>query len=79
MTVKVHNLANYLRDPVMKTYFMFLSVALKPLAEFNIAFQVGVMTSWDNNRLIITYDNMYYFSYFIVATCTVRGSTDSQA
>lgn len=36
---KVHNLANYLRDPVMKTYFMFLSVALKPLAEFNISFQ----------------------------------------
>lgn len=39
------------RDPVMKTYFMFLSVALKPSAEFNIAFQVGVMTSWDNVRI----------------------------
>ncbi|XP_050964414.1 uncharacterized protein LOC127164487 [Labeo rohita] len=38
-SVKVRDLASHLRDPIMKTYFLFLSAALKPLSEFNIAFQ----------------------------------------
>ncbi len=38
----MRDLASHLRDPIMKTYFLFLSAALKPLSEFNIAFQVGV-------------------------------------
>ncbi|KAK5873254.1 hypothetical protein PBY51_018312 [Eleginops maclovinus] len=38
-SVKVHDLASHLRDPIVKTYFLFLSAALKPLSEFNIAFQ----------------------------------------
>ncbi|CAM4577119.1 unnamed protein product [Leuciscus chuanchicus] len=36
---KVRDLASHLRDPIVKTYFLFLSAALKPLSEFNIAFQ----------------------------------------
>ncbi|XP_059367570.1 uncharacterized protein LOC132106005 [Carassius carassius] len=38
-SVKVRDLASHLRDPIVKTYFLFLSAALKPLSEFNIAFQ----------------------------------------
>ncbi|XP_034536243.1 uncharacterized protein LOC117810492 [Notolabrus celidotus] len=38
-SAKVRNLANHLCDPIVKTYFKFLSAALKPLSEFNIAFQ----------------------------------------
>ncbi|KAL6476210.1 hypothetical protein MHYP_G00147090 [Metynnis hypsauchen] len=38
-SAKVRDLASHLRDPVVKTYFMFLSSALKPLSDFNIAFQ----------------------------------------
>ncbi len=67
--VKVRDLASHLRDPVMKAYFMFLSVALKPLAEYNIAFQVGVMTSWDNNRLIVTYCMIIQYVLFQFFYC----------
>ncbi|CAM4735805.1 unnamed protein product [Leuciscus chuanchicus] len=38
-SVKVRDLASHLRDPIVKTYFLFVSAALKPLSEFNIAFQ----------------------------------------
>nr|XP_054588381.1 uncharacterized protein LOC129153197 [Nothobranchius furzeri] len=38
-SAKIHDLASHLRDPVMKIYFMFLTAALKPLSDFNIAFQ----------------------------------------
>ncbi|XP_059397935.1 uncharacterized protein LOC132130252 [Carassius carassius] len=38
-SVKVRDLASHLRNPIVKTYFLFLSAALKPLSEFNIAFQ----------------------------------------
>ncbi|KAL6459468.1 hypothetical protein MHYP_G00329400 [Metynnis hypsauchen] len=38
-SAEVRDLASHLRDPVVKTYFMFLSSALKPLSDFNIAFQ----------------------------------------
>nr|XP_055075693.1 uncharacterized protein LOC129455070 isoform X2 [Misgurnus anguillicaudatus] len=38
-SVKVRDLASHLRDPIMKTYLLFLSAALKPLSDFNIAFQ----------------------------------------
>ncbi|XP_060794493.1 uncharacterized protein LOC132897129 [Neoarius graeffei] len=43
-SAKVRQLANYLNDPEVKFYFLFLSTALKPLVLFNTSFQAeGVM------------------------------------
>ncbi|XP_042610129.1 uncharacterized protein LOC122143633 [Cyprinus carpio] len=36
---KIRDLSKHLNDPLIKAYFKFLSVALKPLSDFNIAFQ----------------------------------------
>ncbi|XP_034965228.1 uncharacterized protein LOC118082233 isoform X2 [Zootoca vivipara] len=38
-SAKLRDLASHLGDPVVKIYFLFLAAALKPLSEFNIAFQ----------------------------------------
>lgn len=56
---KVYGLANHLCDPELKVYFMFLSVALKPLAEFNTAFQVD--NEWLNNRYFHVYLSRFLF------------------
>ncbi|XP_060124937.1 uncharacterized protein LOC118080162 isoform X1 [Zootoca vivipara] len=38
-SANLRDLASHLGDPVVKIYFLFLAAALKPLSEFNIAFQ----------------------------------------
>ncbi|XP_033028453.1 uncharacterized protein LOC117060345 [Lacerta agilis] len=38
-SAKLRELASHLGDPVVKIYFLFLTAALRPLSEFNIAFQ----------------------------------------
>lgn len=75
-SAKVRQLANYLNDPEVKFYFLFLSTALKPLVLFNTSFQVNGL-----NVPIIVHKSKnlsIYFDLILDSMYLGRGSDDSQ-